>query len=93
MRIKFSSTSFKFFDFNYKSFESRKKYLAQGRNKNIPDTKQKALPHNLAQIFCHLNFLVLRKYLTYYNICYYNDKYICNSCKKAKAIKHYNCTF
>lgn len=42
--------------------------------------------------FGHLNFPALRKHLAHHNICYTNDEHICDSCKRAKATKHYNCT-
>lgn len=38
----------------------------------------------------HLNFLGLKKYLIYHNICYTNDESIYNSYKKVKATKYYN---
>ncbi len=41
--------------------------------------------------FGHLNFPALRKHLAHHNICYTNDECICNSCKRAKATKQYNC--
>lgn len=34
----------------------------------------------------------MKKYLKYYNIKYNINKYVCNSCKKAKTIKYYNQT-
>lgn len=38
----------------------------------------------------HLNFLALKKYLTYHNICYNDNKYICDSCERVKPTKCYN---
>lgn len=42
--------------------------------------------------FGHLNFLALRKHLICYIVHYIKDKRICDSCKRAKAMKHYNLT-
>ncbi len=42
--------------------------------------------------FGHLNFSVLKRYFAYHNICYTDDERVYDSCKKAKATKHYNCT-
>ena len=40
--------------------------------------------------FGHFNFQALKNHLVYHNIYYIDNKHICNSCKKAKAMKHYN---
>ncbi len=42
----------------------------------------------------HLNFITLKKHLTYYNIEFINDAegFIYDSCKRAKAKKQYNCS-
>lgn len=42
--------------------------------------------------FGHFNFSVVRKHLAYHNIYYIKDESVCDSCKRAKATKHYNCT-
>lgn len=42
--------------------------------------------------FWHLNFSALRNHLTRHNIHYIKDERVCDSCKRAKATKHYNCT-
>ena len=38
----------------------------------------------------HLNFPALKKHLKRHNIEYDDDKRVCDSCKRAKATKHYN---
>lgn len=40
----------------------------------------------------HLNFPALKNNLTHHNICYNNDKHICDSCERAKVTKRYNYT-
>lgn len=41
--------------------------------------------------FGHLNFSALRKHLVRHDIYYIKDKSVCNSYKRAKTTKHYNC--
>lgn len=40
----------------------------------------------------YLNFAARRKHLAHHNIWYSNDERVCDSCKRAKATKRYNCT-
>ena len=67
--------------------------IYQDAEPKLHETQSDKLPLTICQKrFGHLNFPALKKHLTHHNIRYRNDERVCNSCMKAKATKHYNCS-
>ncbi len=66
--------------------------LYKDTGSNVYQTKSNKHPLTVRhKIFGHLKFLALRRDLAHHNICSTYDERICDSCKRAKVTKYYNC--